>query len=67
MKSKLEKINIWFKNIISKDYFIMEMIFFIGIFIIIFTNFLVNFIVGMYSIGFLLIAYSIFLFKFNRK
>ncbi|MBN1044904.1 hypothetical protein DVW08_05895 [Clostridium botulinum] len=67
MKNKLKKLNKWFENIISKKYFKIEIMFFIGIFIIIFTNFLINLHFGLYSLGFLLIAYSIFSFKFEVR
>ncbi|EES49901.1 hypothetical protein CLO_2525 [Clostridium botulinum E1 str. 'BoNT E Beluga'] len=67
MKNKIKKLNKWFENIISNKYLKIEMIFFIGILIIIFTNFLINLHFGLYSLGFLLIAYSIFLFKFEVR
>ncbi|NFJ57482.1 hypothetical protein FDC27_00370 [Clostridium botulinum] len=63
----MKKLNKWFENIISNKYLKIEMIFFIGILIIIFTNFLINLHFGLYSLGFLLIAYSIFLFKFEVR
>ncbi|NFG65766.1 hypothetical protein FDG50_00370 [Clostridium botulinum] len=67
MKNKIKKLNKWFENIISNKYLKIEMIFFIGILIIIFTNFLINLHFGLYSLGFLFIAYSMFSFKFSRK
>jgi hypothetical protein len=57
----------WFKNTVSKEFFLIEMVFFIGIFIIIFTNFLVNLVFGLYFLGVILIGYSIFAFKFSGK
>ena len=66
MKDKLQKFNKWFKDTISKEFFLIEIVFFVGLFIIIFTNFLINLIFGLYSVGFLLIAYAIFTFKFTR-
>lgn len=67
MKNKIKKLNKWFKNIISNKYLKIEMIFFIGILIIIFTNFLINLHFGLYSLGFLFIAYSMFSFKFEVR
>ena len=67
MKYKIKKLNNWIKKTVSKKYLIIEIVFFIGIFIVIFTNFLINLFFGFYSIGFLLIAYSIFLFRFSQK
>ena len=62
-----EKLNKQIKLAVSDRYFIMEMVFFIGLFVIAFTNFLVNLYLGLYFVGFALIAYSIFLFKFRQK
>lgn len=67
MKDKFEKLNKYFKDIVSKDTFSMEAIFFIGLIIIIITNFILNMFMGLYFLGFILIAYSIFLFKFNSR
>ncbi|EMS74029.1 hypothetical protein CTER_5114 [Ruminiclostridium cellobioparum subsp. termitidis CT1112] len=64
MKEKLNKL---LKLAVSKRYFVIEMVFFIGLFIIVFTNFLVNLYLGLYFVGFALMAYSIFLFKFRQK
>lgn len=64
LREKLRKVLI---ETISSDYFTIEMVFFIGFFIIVFTNFLLNLYLGLYFLGSILIAYSIFLFKFNRK
>jgi hypothetical protein len=51
----------------SNKYLNIEIVFFIGVFIITFTNFLVNFMLGLYFLGLILVAYSIFLYKFNGK
>ena len=67
MKNKLKKLNKWFKDTISKEFFLIEMVFFIGLFIVIFTNFLINLIFGLYSIGFLCITFAIFTFKFTKR
>jgi hypothetical protein len=67
LKKKLLKLNKLIKNTISKKFFKIEMVFFIGVFIVIFTNFLINLCFGLYSIGFSLIAYSIFSFKFTGR
>lgn len=64
MKNRIVK---WFKNTVSKEYFFIETVFFIGLFIVIFTNFLVNLLFGLYFLGLILIAYSIFSFKFSGK
>ncbi len=63
----LKKLKNNIKSTISKPTFGMEMVFFIGLFIIIFTNFKLNFYFGMYFLGVILIAYSVFLFKFTPK
>lgn len=63
--SKLNKI---LRKTISNELFIIEIVFFIGLFIIVFTNFCINLFFGLYFLGFIFIAYSVFLFKFsNRK
>lgn len=63
MKIKLKKLKENIKKTISKQTFVMEIVFFIGILTIIFTNFLLNFFLGMYFLGCIFIAYSIFLYK----
>ena len=63
MKEKFKK---FIKNIckaITKNTFKIEMLFFIGLFIIIVANFLVNYLLGMYFLGVMFIIYSIFLYK----
>ena len=62
----IEKLNKVIKNTTSKATFVMEMVFFIGIFIIVITNFILNFFLGMYFLGGLCITYSIFLYKMAR-
>jgi len=64
MKEKLNKI---LKKTIHNEMFVMEMVFFVGLLIIIFTNFYVSVVFGMYFLGFILIAYSVFLFKFRKE
>lgn len=64
MRGKLNKL---LSKTILNDIFVMETVFFIGLFIIIFTNFTVNIKFGMYFLGFILIAFSIFLYKFTGK
>ena len=61
----MKKLNRLIKDTISNKFFKIEMVFFVGLSIIIFANFLVNFLLGLYTIGFLLIAYSVFLFRFK--
>jgi len=67
LKNRLKKLNNWVKKAVSYKYFVEEMAFFIGLIIIIFTNFLMNFYFGMYFLALILIAYGIFSFKFDRK
>ncbi|AWB30045.1 hypothetical protein EXN65_16680 [Clostridium botulinum] len=62
MKKKLNKL---LNKTILNDIFIMEMVFFIGFLIIIYTNFKVNLYFGLYFLGIILIAFSIFLYKFR--
>lgn len=64
MKEKLNKI---LKKTILNELFIMEIVFFVGFFIISYTNFKVNRYFGLYFIGISFIAYSIFLFKNRNK
>ncbi|MCD3217875.1 DUF1056 family protein [Clostridium botulinum C] len=45
----------------------MELFFFIGFLIITYTNFCINTYLGLYFVGVVLIAYSIFLSKFSTK
>lgn len=71
MKNKLRKLKDRLKGLIEKtilnDIFIMEIVFLIGIFIIIYTNFRLNIYFGLYFLGVTLIAFSIFLYKFTGK
>jgi hypothetical protein len=67
LKNRLKKLNKLIQRAVSYKYFIEEMALFIGVFLFIITNFLINFYFGMYSLSFLLIAFSIFSFKFSRK
>ncbi|EDT74809.1 hypothetical protein [Clostridium butyricum] len=55
------------KNIVSSKYFKIEMLFLLGIFIFTLTNFKLNIYFGLYTVSFLLIAYSIFCFYFDEK
>lgn len=67
----MKKIKNSIKNILRKtvfnDFFVMEAVFFMGIFIIVFTNFTINIKFGLYFLGLILIAFSIFLYKFTGK
>jgi hypothetical protein len=67
MKKIKEKFKNMFKKTVLNDIFVMEMVFFIGLFIIIFTNFSINIKFGLYFLGLILIAFSIFLYKFAGK
>lgn len=67
MNNIKEKLNKLLKRTLYNELFVIEMFFFIGLFIIIFTNFSINMIFGLYFLGFIFIVYSIFLFKFNKK
>jgi hypothetical protein len=64
LKKKLDKL---LKKTIFNDIFVMEIVFFIGIFIIAYTNFKINLYFGLYFVGAILIAFSIFLYKFTGK
>lgn len=52
-----------FKEIITSEIFIMECLFFMGVLMILATNFYINILFGMYSLGSSLIGLSIFLYK----
>jgi hypothetical protein len=67
MKKIKEKFKNMFKKTVLNDIFVMEMVFFTGLFIIIFTNFSINIKFGLYFLGLILIAFSIFLYKFAGK
>ncbi|GAB6150214.1 hypothetical protein JCM1406_13840 [Clostridium novyi] len=60
-KNKIDKI----KRTILNDLFIMELFFFIGLFIITYTNFCINKYFGLYFMGIMFIVYAIFLNKFS--
>lgn len=63
MKKSFKK---FIKNLckaITKSTFNMEALFFMGLFIIIVTNFILNFYLGMYFLGAMFIIYSVFLYK----
>lgn len=62
-----KKLNEILKRTIFNDVFHMEMSFFIGVLIIIYTNFKLNLCFGLYTLGFLFIAFSVFLYKFTGK
>ncbi|KGN00831.1 hypothetical protein ADU90_12665 [Clostridium botulinum] len=64
MKKRLDNL---FKKTIFSDSFVMEIVFFIGLFIIIYTNFKINKYFGLYFLGITLIAFSIFLYKVSEK
>lgn len=62
----LKKILTNIKKMILSDIFTkvyLEIVFFIGISFVVYTNFKINTNFGMYSIGILLIAYSIYSLK----
>lgn len=63
MKNKLKKVIESINNAISNRNLKLEVVFFIGFFIIIYTNFLINRLFGMYFLGISLIAYSIYSLK----
>ncbi|MBA8936486.1 hypothetical protein BCD96_000572 [Clostridium beijerinckii] len=67
MKKVKEKLKNIINRTIFNDIFVMEMVFFIGVFIILLTNFSINIKFGFYSLGFIFIAFSIFLYKFTGK
>lgn len=67
VKKVKEKLNKIIRSAVSSRYFAIEIVFFIGLFVIAFTNFLVNLYLGLYFVGFVFMAYSIFLFKFRQK
>gem|GEM_PF-3131813 len=62
MKKKLNKL---LQKTIFNDIFVMETVFFVGLSIIIYTNFMVNLYFALYFLGVSLIAFSIFLYKFT--
>lgn len=64
MKKKFNKL---FDKTIKNDYFIMDIVFFVGFFIITCTNFYLNLYFGLYFLGTELIALSVFLYKFSKK
>lgn len=59
LKKAIKKI----KDTISNKNFKLEVVFFIGVLFIVYTNFKINKYFGMYSIGALLISYSIYSLK----
>lgn len=62
-----EKLNKLLKKTLYNELLVMESLFFIGTVLIVFTTFLLNFYIGMYLLGLILIGYSVFLFKFREK
>jgi len=64
LKNKLKK---FIEKTILNDIFIMEIVFLIGVFIIIYTNFQLNIYFGLYFLGVTLIAFSVFLYKSTGK
>jgi len=62
-----EKLNIILKKTIFNELFNMEMVFFVGVIMIIITNFNLNLYFGLYFLALILIAYSIFLYKFRKR
>lgn len=63
MLKKIKNINILIKKAVSNTNLRLEIVFFIGIFFIITASFFINKIFGMYVLGFLLIAYSLYSLK----
>lgn len=61
------KIKIILEKTILNELFIIESLFFIGIFIIIATNFWINKYLGLYTIALFFISLSIFLFLFRKR
>ena len=66
MKIKFKKFIKNIINTISKQTFVEEVVFFIGLIIITFTNFMINLYFGLYFVGLMFILYSIFLFRVRR-
>ncbi|WAG54389.1 hypothetical protein LL033_17395 [Clostridium estertheticum] len=66
LKNNINKLIKSIKKITNKSTFEMELVFLIGTFIIVFTNFLLNFFLGMYFLGLILIVYSIFIYKLTK-
>ncbi|MCB2354346.1 hypothetical protein [Clostridium estertheticum] len=66
LKNNIKNLIEGIKKITNKSTFEMELVFLIGIFIIVFTNFLLNFFLGMYFLGLILIVYSIFIYKLTN-
>lgn len=63
MKEKFKKII----KFLNSDLFIMELFFLLGIIIFIATNFAINIYFGMYTLAFLCIVYSIFVYKTKKE
>lgn len=67
----LKKLKERIKKILEKTIFnelvIIESLFFIGILILIITNYLINIYLGMYTLALSCISLSIFLFKFRKR
>ncbi|AWZ49803.1 hypothetical protein C3495_05535 [Clostridiaceae bacterium 14S0207] len=62
-----KKFNNLLKKTILNDIFVMEIVFFIGLIIIIYTNFKISLYFGLYFLGISLISFSIFLYKVTEK
>jgi hypothetical protein len=67
MKETFKKLIKNIYNSITKSTFNMEALFFMGLFLIIITNFMINFYLGMYFLGVMFIVYSVFLYKVSSK
>lgn len=66
LKYKLNKLN-KLKKKLTSELFKIELVFFIGLSLIITTNFLIHLYFGMYTVGVALIAFSIFQFRFRDR
>lgn len=67
LKKIKNKIKVMLEKTILDELFIIESLFFIGIFIIIITNFWINKYLGLYTTALFFISLSIFLFLFRKR
>lgn len=67
LKKIKNKIKVILEKTILDELFMIESLFFIGIFIIIITNFWINKYLGLYTTALFFISLSIFLFKFRKR
>lgn len=67
LKKIKNKIKVILEKTILDELFMIESLFFIGIFIIIITNFWINKYLGLYTTALFFISLSIFLFLFRKR